>query len=131
MLVRDHMSSPAVTIRTDTDYQSALKLMQEHAMHHLPVVDGGGRLVGITAERDLLLGAAHYLSSAVEVGEVMHRGAITVTPDMRIIEAADLMARNAIGALPVVNPAGQLLGIITESDLLRVLVAALRGVHRE
>jgi len=86
------------------------------------------RLVGIAAERDLLLAAMHYMQSAVEVGDVMHRGAITATPDMPITEAADVMVRNKIGGLPVVDGAGHLVGIITESDLFEVLAIALRRV---
>jgi len=123
MWVREHMSTPAVTIRPDTDYHSALRLMQENELHHLPVVDAGGALVGIAAERDLLIAATHYLQSRVEVNEVMHRGAVTATPDMTIAQAADLMMRNHIGGLPVVGDAGQVLGIITESDVFRALVA--------
>lgn len=126
MLVRDHMSSPAVTIQADADYKAALELMQEKSMHHLPVVDQDGQLVGIAAERDLLLAAARYLQSVVEVGDVMHRGAITATPDMPILEAADVMVRNKIGGLPVVDGAGRLVGIITETDIFGVLAAALR-----
>lgn len=126
MLVRDHMSSPAVTIRIDTDYKAALNLMQEKSMHHLPVVDKGGQLVGIAAERDLLLAAMHYMQSAVEVGDVMHRGAITATPDMPIADAAELMMKNNIGGLPVVDGGRQLLGIITETDIFKVLATALR-----
>jgi acetoin utilization protein AcuB len=131
MLVRDHMSSPAVTVQTDADYKAAIRLMQEKSMHHLPVVDKAGELVGIAAERDLLLAAMHYMQSAVEVGEVMHRGAITATPDMPIVDAADLMVKNKIGGLPVVDGGSHLLGIITETDIFRVLAAALRRARHD
>jgi acetoin utilization protein AcuB len=131
MLVRDHMSSPAVTIRTNADYKAALRLMQEKSMHHLPVVDQDGELVGIAAERDLLLAAMHYMQSMVEVGDVMHRGAITATPDMPIVDAADLMMKNNIGGLPVVDGGQHLLGIITETDIFKVLASALRRARYE
>jgi len=129
MLVREHMSTPAVTVRTDSDYNTALRLMDENALHHLPVVDGGGALVGIAAERDLLLAATRYLGAAIEVGEVMHRGVVTAAPEMPIAKAADLMVRNRIGGLPVVDGGGQLMGIITEADIFRALVAELRQTH--
>lgn len=129
MLVREHMSSPAVTIRTDADYKSALQLMQDKALHHLPVVDAGGKLVGIAAERDLLLAAVNYLQAGVEVGQVMHQGAITAKPDLPIVDAADLMVGHKIGGLPVVE-AGELVGIITETDVFKALAAALRGAGR-
>lgn len=122
MLVRNHMSTPAVTVLPDTDYKMALKVMQENALHHLPVVDAGGNLVGIAAERDLLLAAAHYLQSAVEVGDIMHRRVVTATPDMSVAEAALLMVDKRIGGLPVVDHAKQVVGIITETDLFKALV---------
>ena len=129
MLVREHMRTPVVTVRTDTDYKSALQLMQDKSIHHLPVVDPDGRLVGIAAERDLLLAAARYMQSSVEVGDVMHKGAITVTPEMPLVEAAEVMVRNKIGGLPVVDGRHGLVGIITETDVLGVLRSALRRVH--
>jgi CBS domain-containing protein len=128
MRVREHMSTPAVTIRADSDFQSALRLMQDNELHHLPVVDARGELIGIAAERDLLIAATRYLQSGVEVSEVMHRGVVTATPDMPVTEAADLMVSHRIGGLPVVDK-GRLLGIITESDVFRALVEGLRPAN--
>jgi acetoin utilization protein AcuB len=54
VFVRDCMSSPAVTITSDTPFQDALKLMRDHRFRRLPVVDDAGRLVGIITERGLL-----------------------------------------------------------------------------
>ena len=125
MLVRDHMSSPAVTIRADADYKTALTLMQEKAMHHLPVVNANGDLVGMAAERDLLLAAMHYMQSQVEIGDVMHRGAITTTPDMPIERAAEVMIANKIGGLPVVDGRRKLLGMLTETDMLKAFIKTL------
>jgi acetoin utilization protein AcuB len=122
MLVRDRMSSPAVTVRVEDDYKTALELMQGKALHHLPVVDAKGEVVGIAAARDLLIAADKYLQADVEVGEIMHKGAITLTPDMPIAEAARLMLRNKIGSLPVVDAAHGLVGMITESDIFRAFV---------
>jgi CBS domain-containing protein len=123
------MRTPVVTVRTDADYKSALQLMQDRSIHHLPVVDRDGHLVGMAAERDLLVAAANYMQAVVEVGDVMHKGAITATPDMAITEAADVMVRNKIGGLPVVNGCGGLVGIITETDVFRVLATALRRLE--
>ncbi len=125
MLVRNHMSKPAVTIASDADYKAALKLMQENALHHLPVVDAEGNLVGMAAERDLLLAASHYLHSAVEIGDIMHRGVVTVPPEMPVSEAASLMIDKRIGGLPVVDKGEGLIGIITETDIFKALVKSL------
>lgn len=122
MLVRDRMSAHPVTIRSDADYKSALKLMAEHDLHHVPVLDGHRKLVGIVAERDLLLAASQHLASTIEVGEVMHRDVATATRDMPIAEAATLMVDRRIGGLPVVDAEQQVIGVITETDILRAFV---------
>jgi len=126
VLVRDRMSAHPVTIRSDADYKTALKLMEEHRLHHVPVLDPGRKLVGIVAERDLLLAATRHLQSAVEVAEVMHRNVTTATLDMPIAEAATLMVDNRIGGLPVVDADEHVIGVITESDVFRAFVEMQR-----
>ena len=125
MFVRQHMSVPPITIRTDADYKAALALMQEHAVHHVPVLDSDGALAGILAERDLLLAASRYLQSGVDVADVMHRDVVTVTPDTPLEQAAALLARHKIGGLPVVGGKGEVVGVITETDMLVALMEAL------
>lgn len=122
MLVRDRMSTHPVTVRSDADYKSALALMQEHALHHVPVLDAGSKLVGIVAERDLLLTATRHLQSAIEVGDVMHRNVMTARPDMPMAEAATLMVEHRIGGLPVVDGNERVIGVITETDIFRAFV---------
>jgi CBS domain-containing protein len=124
MLVRDCMSAHPVTLRPEADLRIALDLMRTHQFHHLPVVDPQGAIVGILAERDLLMAALHYSSGTVDVARVMHRQVVTVTPDTPLREAASTMVRRAIGALPVVS-AGRVIGVITETDLFRALVTLL------
>ncbi len=127
MLVRDRMSAHPLTIRSDSDYKEALQLMHERSIHHVPVLDADRRLVGIVAERDLLLAASQHLQSVIEVGEVMHRDVVTVAPDTPITEAAMLMIEHRIGGLPVVNAQRQVVGVITESDLFRAFVEMQSG----
>ena len=121
MLVRNRMSRPAVTIRQDADFQKALALMQEKKLRRLPVVDDNGQLVGIVVERDLLVAAMRYLQSRVEVGDVMTRNVVSVGPDTDLNEVARMMLERKIGGLPVVDN-GQLVGIITESDIFKRFV---------
>lgn len=125
MLVRDRMSAHPVTIRSDADYKEGLRLMQQHNLHHVPVLDAGKKLVGIVAERDLLLAAAQHLQAVVEVGEVMHRGVVTATRNMPIAEAASLMVDHRIGGLPVVDGKQRVVGVITETDIFRAFVEML------
>ncbi len=126
MQVSDCMSTPPITIGPDSVYHKALKLIQAHGLHHLPVVDTHGKLVGIIAERDLLLAASHYVQNPVDVAEVMHREVITATSDMQMAEAATLMVDHKIGSLPVVDAERRLVGIITESDVFRAFIEVLR-----
>lgn len=53
MLVHDHMTPRPITLRLDADFKSALKVMEQHAIHHLPVVDAGGNVVGVITETDI------------------------------------------------------------------------------
>ena len=126
MKVNDYMSRPAFTLRSDADYKEGLLLMQEHRLHHVPVLDASDKLTGIVAERDLLLAAIRYLQSSIEVGEVMHRDVVTATTDMPLTEAAALMRSRSIGGLPVVDGNGRVVGVITESDIFKAFVELLQ-----
>ena len=123
--VRERMSAPPITVQADSSYQRALRLMDDHRLHHLPVVNDTGLLVGIVTERDLLLAAAHYGTADIEVAEIMHKGALTASPEMTIAQAAQLMLQKRIGGLPVVDAQQQVIGIITETDLLKAFVEML------
>jgi len=131
MLVRDRMSARPVTIRSDADYKAALKVMQEHSLHHVPVLDAKKQLVGIVAERDLLLAATHHLQAVVEVGEVMHRNVVTTTRDAPLSEAAALMVDHRIGGLPVLDRKQKVVGVITETDIFRAFVETQRACDCE
>jgi len=129
MVVRDRMSAYPVTIEPAASALAALGLMQYHHLRHLPVVDGGA-VVGILAERDLLLAASRHLHAGMEVAEVMSRNVVTVAPEAPLTEAARLMATHSIGSLPVVDDTSQIVGIITESDIFRAF-ADLASEARE
>lgn len=129
MLVKERMSKPAITITPDTPLQDALRIMHEKKIRRLPVVEGK-KLVGIVTERDLLYASPspattlsiqemHYMLSRLKVKEIMKSPVITIDENAPIEEAARLMADNKIGGLPVTRD-GELVGIITESDLFKV-----------
>jgi len=121
------MSAHPVTVKDGADYKVALQLMQDHSLHHIPVLDERENLVGIVAERDLLLAATHYMGAVVEVGAVMHRGAVTTTADTPVGEAATLMVDHRIGGLPVLDAGSRGVGVITETDIFRAFVASQRA----
>jgi len=122
MQVRDYMSPVPVTIEAGADYKLAFGMMEEGDLHHLPVLDGSNGIVGILARRDLQLAARYFHEAPVEVGEVMHTPVVTIMADADLADAAERMQAQSIGCLPVCNDDGShLVGIITETDLLRAL----------
>lgn len=125
MRVESYMSPAPVTILDDTDYWKASEIMQAKDLHHIPVIDENEKVVGILTRRDLKLAATHFGKAPVEVSEVMHRPVITIAPDENLAEAARQMIDNRIGGLPVMDAGGQLVGILTETDLLRALIDQL------
>jgi acetoin utilization protein AcuB len=135
MLVRERMSKNPYTIQADTPVEETLKRMREVHVRRFPVLDKSGQLVGIIAEKDLLYASPspatslsiyemHYLLSKLTVGEVMIRNVITVTEDTPVEDAARIMTDHKIGSLPVVRN-GQLVGIITETDLFKLFLELL------
>jgi acetoin utilization protein AcuB len=112
MLVRDRMTAPVITARPETETSAALKLMYAHKVRRLPVVDERGGLIGIVTQRTLY----EHGKAATPVGQLMTATPYTTAPEIPIIEAAAKMRTLGFGALPVVDH-GQLVGIITESDI--------------
>ena len=134
MYVQDVMQTKLFTVTPETTLPEALNLTAQRGIRHLPVLDGE-RLVGIVSDRDLKRAMAspatsleahelRYLLDHVLVREIMTGGVITVRPTAPIEEAARLMVLEKIGALPVTE-GEQLIGILTETDLLRFFVRAM------
>jgi len=135
MLVRERMSTQPVTIAADVPITEALRIMRQSQVRRLPVLDANGRLVGIVSEKDLLYASPspatslsiyemHYMLSRLKVTELMTPDPITITPDILLEEAAIIMADSKIGGLPVVED-GNLVGIITETDIFKVFLELL------
>lgn len=125
MRVESYMSHAPITIRDDTDYWQASEIMQERDLHHIPVIDRDEKIVGILTLRDLKIAAMHFGEAHVEVSEVMHSPVVSVAPGESLAEAARQMIDNRIGGLPVLDANGQIVGILTETDLLRALIDQL------
>jgi acetoin utilization protein AcuB len=125
MLVRDYMNQPVVTVKPDTEFHAAFDLMRHHKIHHLPVVEAG-RVLGIVAERDLLLAAANFGPALVPVGEIMRAPVACISPGASLRSAARMLVMKHIGSLPVVNARKELIGIITETDVFKVMAGMAR-----
>jgi acetoin utilization protein AcuB len=118
----------SIRVYSDALVSGAVELMRSRRIRHLPVVDRGGRLMGIITDRDLRqvmfdpavqarLARATDALRGLTVRDVMTWGAVSVTPATSIRDAARLMHESKIGALPVVE-ADRVVGILTERDVL-------------
>jgi acetoin utilization protein AcuB len=130
------MKHPVVTVKPRDSARHARALMERHRVNQLPVVVDG-RMVGIVTDRDLrdafpsvfetmLEGRRPRLPAdadpdAIPVENVMTAGVLTIAPATSLAEAARLMRRERIGAVPVVDH-GRVVGIVTRSDVLDAFV---------
>ena len=119
MKVSQYMTRRVITIGPETEFRRAFDFMHSHRIHHLPVVDGD-RVVGIVAERDLLLAAANYGSADVPVAEIMKHPPVCVSENVQLKHAARQLVLNHIGCLPVLTARKVLVGIITETDIFKI-----------
>lgn len=135
MLVYERMSKHPLTVKPKTSVNAALKRMRDERVRRFPVVDDGGKLVGIVSEKDLLYAAPspatslsiyemHYLYSRLNVEEIMTREVIVVQEDDPLEEAARILVDNKIGGLPVMRD-GKLVGLITETDVFKTFMEML------
>jgi CBS domain-containing protein len=118
--VRDRMTRPAVIVAASAPLGEALRLMAEHRIHYLPVVNEHGRLVGIVNEDDVLGTRRGPRPLGDPVTTVMSSPVVSVSPAGLLKDAMQLMAGRGIGALPIVEE-GQVIGIITQSDVVAAL----------
>lgn len=133
MLVKERMKHPVITVKPDMPIMDVLNLMKREKIRRTPVVDGHGKLLGIVSDKDLLnagpstatslsVWEINYLLSKIKIQDVMSKEVITVHEDTPIEEAAYIMASNKIGGLPVVREDGGVIGMITETDLFKILL---------
>jgi CBS domain-containing protein len=121
------MTPAPVTIAPEASLAAALATMRQHEIRHLPVVDADGRFVGIVTDRDLRQASFARFRTLTEssqdlmVQDVMTCGVVTIDPRATVARAATVMFERRIGSLPVVEN-GQIVGILTERDLLKLLM---------
>jgi len=131
MYVSDWMTKKVFTIETDDYLSTALSVMKEKGVKHLPVVKGN-KLKGLVSDRDIKeyspskatsldIYELHYLLANTKIKEIMRTKVVTTTPDTPVEEAAMLMLDENIGCLPVQDN-GYLVGIISDKDIFHALV---------
>lgn len=135
MLVQHWMSRDVVAVEADLPFLEARLILKDKQIRHLPVVDRG-KLLGVVTDRDLKEAAPsgattldvyemNYLLLKMKVRDLIKRQPVTIRPTNSVEKAALLMHDHKIGCLPVVDDAGTLIGMITETDLLGVMVEIL------
>jgi acetoin utilization protein AcuB len=136
--VRDWMTTDPITVRGGTSLAGARALMQRDEVGRLLVVDEGGHLLGVVTRTDVMEAwpsrfqplepvEVRELMARVAVDEVMTHEVVAVDSQTTIAEAANVMFEERIGALPVVDD-GQVMGILTCSDIMQGLVRVLSGL---
>jgi acetoin utilization protein AcuB len=143
MLVKNWMSKNVVTIDENDSMQDAINLLKQHKINMLPVMKKG-KLTGILTDRDLKKASASdattldvhellYLISKIKIKDIMGKKPLTVPFDYTIEETASILLENNISGVPVVDYDKQLVGIITKSDIFKVILSltgiAKKGIH--
>jgi CBS domain-containing protein len=132
VMVKEWMTSPVITVSPTTSISSAHQIMKERGVRRLPVVEND-RLVGIITIGDvreaspsdattLSIWELNYLWAQLVVEKVMTRKVVTIEQNRPILDAAQAMLDQKISGLPVLDEKGNLVGMLTESDIFRMLV---------
>ncbi len=130
-LIKDNMTSAVVSIAANASLEEAHKLMTAKGIRRLPVVDGG-KVTGIVSLSDVLeakpsdatslsIWELNYLIANLHIKDIMSENPLSLAPNDSIVDAAKIMLKNKIGGIPVTEN-GKLVGIITESDIFRLVV---------
>jgi acetoin utilization protein AcuB len=138
MLVMNWMSKTAITADINDSMQNAIKLLKEHDINMLPVMEKG-KLVGVLSDRDVKRSSASdattleihellFLISKIKVKDIMTKDPITVPSDYTIEETAGVLLENNISGVPVMDKK-KVVGVITQMDIFRALIS-LTGVGK-
>jgi len=153
MRATDVMSSPVVAASAQITVQHVARMMINHRISGIPIVDGDQKLIGIITEGDLLrrvetgterqrsrwsewfrpnsrLAADYVKSHARQVADIMTRDVVTVDKFATLDEIAELMEKHGIKRVPVVHD-GKLVGIVSRADLLKILASGAAAVSNE
>jgi acetoin utilization protein AcuB len=140
MLVKNWMSKKPITIDVNASMQDAIQRMKQENIKLLPVVQGD-KLVGVVTDRDLKKASASdatsldvhellYLIMKIKVKDIMVKNPVTVSEDFTIEETAEILLDKKISGVPVMDKTGKIAGVITKSDLFRVIIS-LTGIGQK
>jgi len=137
MRVKNRMTRAPITVQPKTSYNEALRLMEQNNIHHLPVLNKKGDLVGIVTQHDMLEAEPSRVSTLsifeiaslldkVTMDQIMSRPVKAIQGDCSISEAAHFMLEEDVGCLPVMEE-GKMVGIITDNDIFKTFVEVTGG----
>ena len=139
MIIKDWMTKDVITVDPEASMMRAAKLMKEKNIRRLPVVDDKGKLVGMLSDRDvkeaspskattLDVHELYYLLSEIKVKNIMTPTPLTILETETVVKCAAIMHDKKISGLPVLNERGELVGIMTQNEVYRVLLS-ITGVY--
>ncbi|MFN8223099.1 MAG: CBS domain-containing protein [Gaiellales bacterium] len=149
MKVKDAMTTELVSATPETTLKDAARVLVEHRISGLPVVDAEGIIVGVISEADIVAKEVddtprgsvlqRFLEGppvddrfyARTVGEAMSSPALTITADRQLAQAASTMLAEGVNRLPVVDATGRLVGLVTRGDLVRAFTRDDETIRRE
>lgn len=149
--VKDVMSTHVIAARKDASFKEMAEKLREHRVSAFPVVDQDGKVIGVVSEADLLAKEAldgglarmpgmvsgilerkeEERAAGLTAGDLMTQPAVTVQPDDPVEHAARLMYVRRVKRLPVTDPAGHLVGIISRADVLGVYSRPDEEIRKE
>jgi acetoin utilization protein AcuB len=129
--VTNYMSRKVISVKPDTGVRTAFFLMKQHHIRHLPVVDDENRLIGIVSDRELRrpdwvdeavdITHPYYLDDELTVGDVMITNVHVIHTYDTLRKAVKVLLENKIGAAPVLDKPGDVVGMLSAVDLLRAM----------
>ena len=139
MIIKDWMTKDVITVDPETSMMRAAKLMKEKGIRRLPVVDDKGKIVGMLSDRDvkeaspskvttLDVHELYYLLSEIKVKNIMSPNPLTILDTDTVVKCAAIMHDKKISGLPVLNEQGELVGIMTQNEVYRVLLS-ITGIY--
>lgn len=140
MLIREWMTTSVISAKEDASMLKVQKLMQDHGIKRIPIVDDEMKLIGIVSDRDIKEASPSkattldvhelsYLLSELKIKDIMTKNPVCVSPMDTIEQVALIMLEKKLTGLPVVDWEHKLVGMITEADIFKIFTE-ISGIRR-
>lgn len=131
ILAKQIMSSPVLTLSPTAEMSEVWEVIQGKRFRHIPILSSEGRLIGILSDRDVFRATIKIIMTADQsevttsrrpIEQIMVKNVLSASPDTEIRAIARILFEERIGAMPIVGKEGELVGMLTRSDILRTVV---------